>query len=278
MIVVTGSEGQLGTAFRKVVPKNSVFLSRSDLDLTNLDRIGPVVEALKPSIVINCAAYTAVDAAETDEETANAVNAYAVEELAVACRRVGARLVTFSTDYVFDGNAVGGYVESDVANPINAYGRSKRLGERLAVKADPDTLVVRTSWLLSGTHPSFLKTILSLISRGRVSVVDDQFGHPTMVNDLAPAVLEAVELGSTGLLHLANAGVVSWYELACEIASIAGFDVNQVGPCTTLEYPTPAARPKYSMLQSERVGPLGLTPMPDYRGSLVQAVHSLNEL
>jgi len=145
VILVTGAAGQLGTAFRKILPDDSVFLSRADLDLTDLDRIASTIAAIGPTAVINCAAYTAVDKAESDEETANTVNGHAVGELAEVCRDIAARFVTFSTDYVFDGTKDGGYVESDAPNPINAYGRSKLLGERLALEANPEALIIRTS-------------------------------------------------------------------------------------------------------------------------------------
>ncbi len=271
MIVVTGADGQLGTAFRKVLSNDDALLTRTELDLTDLGSIRPTLKALQPSAVINCAAYTAVDKAETEEVLATSVNGHAVHELATFCREAGARFVTFSTDYVFDGSKEGGYVESDAPNPINAYGRSKLLGERLALEADPDALIVRTSWLMSGTHPSFVRTMLRLIAEGDVSVVNDQIGRPTLVDDLASATLETLDRGLTGLVHLANDGVTTWYELALEIAGIAGMDGDGVHPCTTVDYPTPAARPANSVLDSERLS----SPMPSYRASLVVAVQSL---
>jgi dTDP-4-dehydrorhamnose reductase len=191
------------------------------------------------------------------------------------CRELGAQFVTFSTDYVFDGTKDGGYVESDRPRPINAYGRSKLLGERLAVEANPDALIVRTSWLLSGTHPNFAQSMLSHLPEGTVSVVNDQFGHPTLVDDLVPTVLEALTSGVVGTLHLANSGTASWYELACEIAAIADIDPERVKPCATEDYPSPASRPRISILDSERLDILGLKPMPSYRGSLVRAVDAL---
>jgi len=272
VIVVTGVDGQLGTAFRKILSRDDLFLTRVELDLTNLDRIGPTIAALEPSVVINCAAYTAVDRAETDEETANIVNGYAVGELADVCRDLGARFVTFSTDYVFDGTKDGGYVESDTPNPINAYGRSKLLGERLSLDANPDSLIIRTSWLLSGTHPNFIAKMLELLAKGDVSVVSDQFGRPTIVDDLAPATFEAMDRGVTGLLHLTNDGVTTWFELARETAQIAGYRPSQVRPCSTDEYPTPGVRPVNSVLESEMVEKVGLTPIPSYTARLWEII------
>ncbi len=274
MIVVTGADGQLGTAFRKILTDDVVFLTRATLDLGDLGRIGPTLAGLQPSAVINCAAYTAVDGAESEEDTASTINGRAVHEMATVCRDAGVRFVTFSTDYVFDGTKDGGYVESDAPNPINAYGRSKLLGERLALEANPDALIIRTSWLLSGTHPNFALTMLRLLGKRDVSVVNDQFGRPTLVDDLARATLEAVDDGVTGVLHLANVGVTTWFELARQVADIAGLDSARVHPCATAEYPTLAARPPNSVLDSERLS----SPMPRYEASLTAAVQSLLRL
>ena len=225
--------------------------------------------------MVNCAAYTAVDAAEDDEETAGIVNATAVGVLAKASADLGARFVTFSTDYVFDGTKAGGYVESDATHPMSAYGRTKLEGERLALANHPDALIVRTSWLLSGTHPNFASTMINLIRKGPVKVVDDQRGRPTLADDLARITLDAIERRSTGVLHLANAGVTTWFGLAREIAMIGGLDPERVSPCSTAEFPRPAPRPADSILNSERVGDLGLEPMPDYRPGLVSVVLAL---
>ena len=275
MIVVTGADGQLGTAFHKRLPGETRFLTISDLDLSRTATIRPVITDLRPSTVINCAAYTAVDRAEEDEELARAINATAVGELAAATADIGARLVTFSTDYVFDGAKDGAYVEDDEPNPINAYGRTKLEGEHAAVAANPDALIVRTSWLLSGTHPNFASTMLRLIGEGEVKVVDDQRGHPTFVDDLAAATMAAIEADASGVLHLTNTGTTTWYGLAREIAGVAGLDVDRVQPTTTVEFPLPARRPANSVLDSIRLGELGLDPLPDYADSLRTAVHQL---
>jgi dTDP-4-dehydrorhamnose reductase len=266
-----GATGQLGTAFRKILPDDSVFFGRADLDLRDLDRIGPTIAAIGPTAVINCAAYTDVDRAETAEETANVVNGYAVGELAAVCRDISAQFITFSTDYVFDGTKDGGYVESDTPNPINAYGRSKLLGEHLAMEANPDSLIVRTSWLLSGTHSNFVSTMIRLISEGDVTVVDDQSSRPTLANDLAPKTMEALAEALSGILHLANDGITTWYELAMEIADLAGLERRRVHPCSTADYPTPAQRPLNSVLESQR------TPwsMPTYDAGLARVVEEI---
>ncbi len=275
MIVVTGAAGQLGTAFRRRLGDDARYLTRLDLDLTDPAAIRPVIEKLRPTAVINCAAYTAVDQAEEHEATARVVNATAVGELSDVTNAIGARLVTFSTDYVFDGTSERPYVESDETKPINAYGRTKLEGEQLALGAHPETLVIRTSWLLSGTHPNFAATMVRLIAAGPVQVVDDQRGRPTFVDDLVAGTLDALEAGATGILHLANAGTTTWYDLAREIADLAGLDADRVHPATTDDFPRPARRPANSVLESVRLHELGLTPLPDYHESLYHAVAQL---
>ncbi len=275
MIAVTGAGGQLGTAFRALLGDEACYLTRAELDLSNLDQIPEVITSLRPSLLVNCAAYTAVDRAEEEPEQARVVNALAVEALAGAADRVGARLVTFSTDYVFDGRAEEPYVESAPTNPLSVYGATKREGEELALALNPAVLVVRTSWVLSGTHPNFAATMLRLIRQGEARVVDDQRGHPTLADDLAVAVMAAVASDAAGILHLTNQGVVSWFELARWIARIAGLDEERVSPCATADYPRPATRPANSVLASERLDDLGLRPMPHFEAGLEAAVGRL---
>lgn len=275
MIVVTGATGQLGTAVRALLGDGATYLGRADLDLADPASVRPVLDALRPDLVLNCAAYTAVDAAEDDEDTAYRVNAESVAVLAEGSAALGARLVTYSTDYVFDGTKEAAYVESDPPNPINAYGRTKLAGELAALAADPEALVIRTSWVLSGTHPNFAATMLRLIEAGPVRVVDDQRGHPTLADDLAAGTLAALDAGATGLLHLTNDGVTSWCGLAREVAAMAGLDPARVEAITTAEYPTPARRPANSVLDSERLDELGVDRLPDYHASLQRAVERL---
>lgn len=276
MIVLTGPTGQLGTAFMRLLDGRELRpITEDELDFRFLGEIPKALSAIKPSLVINCAAYTAVDAAEEDIDTARLVNATAVEAFARASAELGSRFVTFSTDYVFDGTKVGGYVESDRTNPQSVYGVTKLEGEKLALREHPDALVVRTSWLLSGTHPNFASTMIKLIRSGPVTVVDDQRGRPTLADDLARATLDAIDRGARGVLHLANEGVTTWFGLAREIAAMAGLDPEQVAPCTTAEFPRPAPRPADSVLNSERVAELGIEPMPPYRPGLEAAVRAL---
>ena len=275
MIAVLGAGGQLGTAFVDLLGDAARAVTRSELDLENLGSISDWVSANRPEVVINCAAYTGVDAAESEEELAGRVNALAVGELASACAAEGSRFVTFSTDYIFDGTKDGPYVESDRPNPLSVYGRTKAEGERLGLEANPHTLVVRSSWVVSGTHPNFVATMLDLIRKGTVDVVDDQRGHPTVAADLAPAVMDAVDSEVTGILHLANDGVTTWCGLATDTARLAGLDPNRVRPISSEQFSRPAPRPRNSVLESERRDQLGIGSLPHYLESLPAVVESL---
>jgi dTDP-4-dehydrorhamnose reductase len=251
---------------------DAVGLTRRDLDLRRPELIRPVLMALRPSAIINCAAYTDVDRAETDEATARMVNADAVGEMAAVACDLRARFVSFSTDYVFDGNKDEAYVESDATEPLNVYGRTKLAGEHLAFARYSESLIVRSSWILSETHTSFLSTMVDLIARGPVRVVNDQIGTPTMAADLADGVVAALAGRTVGLLHMANAEEMSWFTLAREIAVFAGLDPGRVEPCSTNEFPRPARRPANSCLSSERVAEIGLAPLPSHRAALERAI------
>ncbi len=275
MILVTGASGQLGNAITKLLGGDAVGLTRSDLDLRDAGSIRRVLSSYRPSTVINCAAYTAVDNAETNRGTARAVNTEAVGEMATVARDLGARFVTFSTDYVFDGEKIGDYVESDETGPLNVYGHTKLAGEQLALDVYPVSLVIRTSWVLSGTHRNFISTMIDLIGRGPVRVVDDQHGRPTMTEDLAVGVVEALGVGATGLLHMANAEATTWFDLAREIAEIADLDPENVEPCSTDEFPRPAQRPCNSCLDSERMEQFRLSSLPSHRSALETAVRQI---
>ena len=274
MIVVTGADGQLGTAFRRVLGDSAQFLRRADLDVAVPGAEARIAD-LEASLVINCAAYNAVDRAEDEPEVARQVNAFGVGRLAGAAAAAGARFVTYSSDYVFAGDSPEPYVESSVPQPINRYGASKRDGEIMALAAHPQALVIRTSWVLSGTHPNFAATMLRLARQGGARVVDDQIGRPTLVDDLAAGTMRAVDAGAAGLLHLTNQGTLSWFDLAREVVDLAGMDPELIQPCTTAEFPKPAARPAFSVLGSERLGELGIEPLPHYRPALAAAVAQL---
>lgn len=275
MIAVIGATGQLGTAFMGRLGERATPTTRKELDLADPASIHAWVRTTRPSLIINCAAYTAVDEAETNEARAKAINTDAVESLAHESERYGSRFVTFSTDYVFDGAKATGYVESDATNPLSVYGRTKRDGEKLALTRNPNSLIIRTSWMLSDTHPNFASTMLKLMRQGPVRVVDDQRGRPTFVGDLAQSTLECVEAGVTGILHLANQGEATWYGLAQQIASFAGLQPDRVESCSTEDFPRPAIRPANSVLDSERIAQLEISPLPPYSESLRLVVDRL---
>jgi dTDP-4-dehydrorhamnose reductase len=240
------------------------------VDLTRPRQVDEWFARNNPGLVVNCAAFTAVDLAESHPEEARAINAGAVACIAKVTHGSGARLVTFSTDYVFDGSKNGPYVESDTPNPLNVYGSTKLEGERVAQQHNPEALIVRTSWLMSATHRNFATTILELLTgdEQKIEVVDDQRGKPTLADDLVTAVMLAVGNEASGILHLTNSGVTSWYGLAREIADIAGLDDSRIVPVTSDKSQRPARRPANSVLDSERLEQLSLHALPPYRPSL----------
>jgi dTDP-4-dehydrorhamnose reductase len=273
-MLITGGTGQLGTAMRRLVP-DADFPVRTELDLSDPAGVAAYLERTRPDAIVNCAAYTAVDRAEEEEDLATVVNGLSVGTMARYAAAAAIPFVTFSTDYVFDGTATEPYLESHPTDPINAYGRSKLIGEQAALEAHEGALVIRTSWVISGTHPNFVATMLRLAAeRDTLSVVADRRGCPTCVEDLAPAALSALRSGASGLLHLTNSGETTWHELASTAIAEAGLEAT-VTPITTDEYPTPAKRPAYSVLGSERRDHLGLAPLPDWRETLPKVVAAL---
>jgi dTDP-4-dehydrorhamnose reductase len=245
---------------------DALGVSREDLDLSRVGTIEATLDRLDPAAVVNCAAYTKVDRAEEEEDLATTVNGVAVGVLARWCAKRNRRLVTFSTDYVFDGTGSTPYLESSPTSPINAYGRSKRAGEIEALESG--ALVVRTSWVISGSHPNFVPAILRKARQGPLSVVDDQLGCPTIAGDLADATLAAISAGVGGVLHLTNTGVTTWHGLAGRAMELAGLSTTLLTPCATSDYPTAAPRPSYSVLGSERIEELGLDGLPAWESSL----------
>ena len=273
-MLVTGAAGQLGTAFREVLP-SATFVDVEEIDLTDQGALEAALEDLRPEGIVNCAAYTAVDRAEEEEDLATVVNGNAVRVMAAHAASANVPFVTFSTDYVFAGDAAEPYLESSPTGPVSAYGRSKLAGERAALEVCPHALVIRTSWLVSGTHPNFVATMLRLSQERELQVVDDQLGCPTMTDDLAPAAHQALMQGVTGILHPTNTGVTTWYQLARAAVALAGMDADRITPCSTAEYPTPAQRPSYSVLGSERRADLGITELPPWQESLPAVVEGL---
>lgn len=254
--VITGAGGQLGQHLRTQLSARSedvVALGSADLDITREADVREAVAALRPDVLINAAAYTAVDAAETDEDAARRVNAVGPALLASAVADCGGRLVHVSTDYVFAGTATAPYSPDDPTAPRTAYGRTKLAGEIAALTALPErTTVVRTAWLHGGPRANFVATMLRLAAQGTdPDVVDDQIGSPTYAGDLAGAL---IELGRSdvlcGVLHYVNAGQASWCEFAREVFALAGADPSRVHAVDSAAFGRPAPRPPWSVLST----------------------------
>ncbi len=252
MILVIGCNGMLGSDLMPLLGAQGRGIDVRDLDITSLESTERVLTALKPSVVINCAACTDVDGCESNRETAFRVNAEGVANLALVTRSIGARLVQISTDYVFDGAKGSPYLEDDPTNPLSVYGQSKLQGELNAAR-NPDHLIVRTQWLYGMHGKNFVETMLSLGGeREFLTVVDDQIGSPTWTQDLCRAILALVGRGCRGTYHAANAGFCSWNGFARAIFREAGLEVR-VDPMTTEQLNRPALRPLYSTLDCSKL-------------------------
>jgi dTDP-4-dehydrorhamnose reductase len=262
-LLVTGAAGMLGQEVVAAAQRLGHEVAAWDLpecDLTDERATHDAVMRLEPRAVVNCAAYTNVDAAEDDEPTAERVNAAAAGNLARACAATGARLVHVSTDYVFDGSKREPWIESDAVAPLGAYGRTKLHGEEQVAAALEDHAIVRTAWLFGPHGPNFVSTMLRLAAeRDEVSVVTDQVGSPTFAGHLAPALVDMAERSDRGIFHGAGAGSCSWYELTLEAFDAAGVSCR-VLPTTAAQFARPAPRPAYSVLGSEREHPITLAP------------------
>ncbi|MCW2675810.1 MAG: rfbD [Modestobacter sp.] len=288
--LVTGASGQLGTDLRAVLagrPGDTVTaLGRAQLDLTDEHGVRSTVRQWLTAaedrrdrpVLVNAAAYTAVDAAEADEDTAQLVNGAAPGWLAEEVAGRG-RLVHVSTDYVFDGTAARPYDVDDGPAPRTAYGRTKLAGERAVAAVDDDAVVVRTAWVYAAHGANFVRTMLRLeAERDTVSVVDDQTGSPTWSADLAAGLVQAALTPTRGLLHATNGGTTTWHGLARAVFALAGADPARVLPTTTEAFPRPAHRPAYSVLDPASWAAAGLTPLPAWEESLRACLDRLGAL
>ncbi|KQN45456.1 dTDP-4-dehydrorhamnose reductase [Frigoribacterium sp. Leaf44] len=273
--LVTGARGMLGTDLLEALfGRDVTVLGRADLDVTDRDAVFAAVQG--HDVVINAAAYTAVDAAETDEEAALAVNGTAAGLLAEATASVGAKLVQVSTDYVFDGDATEPYPEDATIAPVSAYGRTKAEGEQLALAANPEgAYVVRTAWLYGAHGGNFAKTMVKLAaSHDTVKVVDDQLGQPTWTADLATQIVALLDSDApAGVYHGTNSGSASWFEFAQAVFDEAGLDPARVLPTDSSAFVRPAPRPSYSVLGHDAWARAGLTPMRPWREALAEAAN-----
>ena len=279
-VLVTGANGQLGSELQAVANEYTTleftFAERSDLDLGSAASIETFFEGEAFDIIINCAAYTAVDKAESDEEMAYAINHHAVETLAHIAKSNNIVLIHISTDYVFDGSNFKPYVENDPTNPQSVYGASKLSGEEAMQTINPkNSLIIRTSWVYSSFGDNFVKTMLRLgRERDELGVIFDQVGTPTYARDLASSILEIIpqlENDDVKIMHYSNEGVCSWYDFAIAIFEMQSITC-QVNPIETKAYPTPATRPHYSLLNKAKIKTDYSLTIPYWRDSLRQAL------
>ena len=284
-VLVTGANGQLGNEFRRLagsmIATEFIFTDVDELDITNADAVNKFIEKHPVSFLINCAAYTAVDKAEDDEEKAYSLNADAVNIIGRACNKHNIQLIHFSTDFVFDGSSKKPYTVQDKPNPLSVYGKSKHAGE-IYLKKLKTGIIIRTSWLYSSFGNNFVKTILRLAQeKEELRVVNDQVGTPTWSADLAEVTLKLINhhrntlnKPNWGLCHYSNDGKCSWYEFANEIINLAGFK-TKIKPIGTSEYPAKATRPMYSVLDKSLIKSWLGVEIPSWKDSLAKCIREL---
>lgn len=275
VVWVTGADGQLGQCLQSLAGQlpqyHFIFTNRAQLSIDNAEAINAFFAEAPVAWCINCAAYTAVDKAETESETAMRINGKAVGNLAEACQQHGAGFVHISTDYVFDGTATEAYHPGDAVHPINMYGHSKLMGEQLAKMAHPGVIIIRTSWVYAPFGNNFVKTMVRLMSeRDSIKVVNDQWGRPTYAMDLAAAILHIIQQAQpqSGMYHYSNSGEpITWYDFALAIKELT-HSTCVVLPTDTAGYPTPAKRPAYSVLDTTAIEQQFNLIIPHWKESL----------
>jgi dTDP-4-dehydrorhamnose reductase len=282
-ILVTGSKGQLGSEIRDLAGEDPryCFTDKEELDITSKEDIARFIGSNDIRTIINCAAYTAVDRAETDQENAERINHLAVRYLSEIAREYDVRLIHISTDYVFDGTNYRPYVEKNSVNPNSVYGRTKLEGERTMQAINPkNSLIIRTSWVYSSYGSNFVKTMLRLgRERDELGVIFDQVGTPTYARDLAQAILTIlpkIESENVEIYHYSNEGVLSWYDFAKAIMEMAKIECR-INPIETKDYPTPAHRPHYSLLNKSRIKETFDIEIPYWRDGLDVCLKRMGE-
>jgi dTDP-4-dehydrorhamnose reductase len=277
-VLVIGSDGQLGLEFQKI--SNSydslswVFSTIKTLDLLKLDSISFFLNETNPSVIINCAAYTSVDKAETESKLADTINYKAVDVISRWTRDNNTKLIHVSTDYVFDGTSKLPLSENSKTKPVNEYGSSKLKGEIACLKNDPNSIVIRTSWLYSSFGKNFVKTMIDLMKKNNsVKVVNDQIGSPTYAYDLAKVIIDIIvnNKNKSGLFHYSNMGVISWFEFAKSIREFYNLDCEIIG-VSSKEFKTIANRPKYSILDKTKIKKTFNLEIPFYKQSLEDCI------
>ena len=280
MILVTGTTGQLGyDVVRELERRGEDFMgtTRAELDLSNPDAAKNFILDKKPDAVIHCAAYTAVDKAESEAELALTVNGLSTRRIAEACREINAKMIYLSTDYVFGGDSHIPYETGDEKNPVNVYGRSKLLGEDSVIAVLKNYFIVRISWVFGVNGKNFVKTMLNLADKHKkLRVVNDQVGSPTYTADLAPLLVDMIHTEKFGIYHASNEGVCSWAEFAEEIFKQAGKTV-EVEKITTAEYPTPAKRPFNSRMSKASLDAAGFKRLPPWQDAVKRFLYELSK-
>lgn len=263
MILITGGNGQLGSSLKKFIKSDAIFLNSSELDITNINDIKSSIDRYMPSHIINCAAYTNVEKAESNSETAFLVNQHGVSNLAKSCESNKIPLIHISTDYVFDGKKNTPYTEEDQPNPINTYGKSKLAGEYAMLEALNTGLIIRTSWLYSTSESNFVVKVLHMLkSNKELNIVYDQIGSPTFSDDLAKSIsiiLDKWNFNGIELFHYSNEGFASWYDFACSIAKLSGFK-TPINPVKSSDFPSKVNRPPFTLLSKDKIkSSIGIT-------------------
>ena len=281
-VLVTGAAGQLGSELHELAPRSGFyFTKREDLDICDKEAVEDFVDTHKIETIINCAAYTAVDKAEEEPQLADKINHEAVRNIAQIAKEKGLKLIHISTDYVFDGRNYKPYTETDPTNPTGVYGKSKLAGEKALLEIAPKkSIIIRTSWVYSSFGNNFVKTMLRLgKERKELGVIFDQIGTPTYARDLAEAILQILpklQNEKPQIYHYANEGVLSWYDFAKEIMKMAKLSC-QINPLESHEYPTPAKRPHYSLLNKAKIKQDFGIEIPYWKDSLDRCLRELGE-
>ncbi len=280
--LITGGSGQLGIAVSQELGERGILFTAwgsEDLDITQGPTVRDFVSHLSPTSIVNCAAWTDVDGAESNEPQASRVNSDGAENIALAARQCGAKLMHVSTDYVFSGQGKTPWQVNDRIDPQSVYGRTKAAGEsRVLAIFQENSSIVRTAWLYSPWGKNFAKTMtkLAIKSEGEVRVVNDQFGQPTSASDLAKQLVElGLSTSPAGIYHGTNSGQATWFEFAQEIFKLTGADVDRVTPVSSSEYPRPTKRPSYSVLSHDAWANTAVKPLRDWRIALADAMPAI---
>jgi len=283
LILVTGANGQLGKEFRVVASNETgfefAFVSKEELPIHDFEKVKQYFATNRPAYCINCAAYTAVDKAESEKELAYLVNAESVSVLAEVCKQYGAAFIHVSTDYVFNGDSPKPYKEDAETGPISVYGSSKLKGEILSLEKNPDSIIIRTAWVYSEFGNNFVKTMIRLMKeRKELNVVNDQIGAPTYAYDLAKAIMSIIKSDKwqPGIYHFSNSGKISWYDFAVAIKELTGSECK-VNPIPTSQYPTAARRPAFSLLDTSKIKNVYGINIPEWKASLTKCVDHLKQ-